>query len=95
MAPLDQGTKVRGRVVTISNVPMMVSVQEEVAAEEGCAFFNTFEAMGGEGAMGRWYRSKPKLASSDLRHATPRGYRAIGNLFYKALMSGFDGYLKK
>jgi len=96
MAPLDQGeVGPRGRVRTIPLVKKIVDVQREVALEQGCAFFDTFQAMGGSGAMGRWYRSRPRLGWGDYRHATPAGYEVIGNLFYKALLKGFADFLER
>ena len=64
------------------------------AADMGCAFYNTFEAMGGAGSMQRWFRSRPRLASGDFRHATPAGYEVIASLFYKAILKGFAAYLE-
>ncbi len=96
MAPLDQGeVGRRGRVRTIPILHGIVEVQRRVAAAEGCAFFDTFQAMGGEGAMGRWFRASPRLGWGDFRHATPAGYEVIGNLFYKALLKGFQDYLAR
>ncbi len=96
MAPLDQGeVGPRGRVRTIPILPGIVEVQRRVAAAEGCAFFDTFQAMGGEGAMARWYRASPRLGWGDFRHATPAGYEVVGNLFYKALLKGFQDYLAR
>ncbi len=96
MAPLDQGeVGPRGRVRTIPILHGIVEVQRRVAAAQGCAFFDTFQAMGGEGAMGRWYRSTPRLGWGDFRHASPAGYEVIGNLFYKALLKGFHDYLSR
>lgn len=89
-APLDQGARDnRGRVRTMETIPVIVEAQRNAARAEGCAFFNTYEAMGGEGAMGAWVRARPRLAMSDYRHATPEGYEVIGNLFYKALIKAF------
>ncbi|MFW5877312.1 MAG: GDSL-type esterase/lipase family protein, partial [Myxococcota bacterium] len=94
-SPLDQARRgERGGVRTIPNVPKIVQAQKKAARREGCAFYNTFEAMGGEGAMERWYRSQPRLALSDFRHATPAGYEVIGNMFYKALLEGFADWLR-
>lgn len=96
LAPLDQGERdERGRVRTIPIVPKMVEVQREVALEQGCGYWNTFAAMGGHGSMARWYNSKPRLAWGDFAHATPAGYKVIGNMFYKALLAEFDDYLKR
>ncbi|MBW2547381.1 MAG: hypothetical protein JRE82_09150, partial [Deltaproteobacteria bacterium] len=44
-------------------------------------------------AMRRWYKARPRLAMGDFRHATPAGYEIIGNMFYKAILAGFAGYL--
>ncbi len=96
MAPLDQaGRDARGRIRTKPIVPKIVAIQREVATEEGCAFWNTFEAMGGPGSMRRWYRARPKLAWGDFIHATPAGYNRIGQLFYKALIEGYARYLSR
>jgi len=96
VAPLDQGEKSsRGKIRTIPTIPKIVSTQREVAEAEGCAFFDTFMAMGGPGAMNRWYKSRPRLGWGDFRHATPAGYEVIGNMIYKALLKGFSDYLSR
>lgn len=93
-APLDQAERdARGRIRTLESVPRIVNAMRRAAAAEGCAFYDTFEAMGGEGGMERWFRSRPRLAFGDFRHATPAGYRVLGNMFYKALLKGFADYL--
>ena len=96
MAPLDQARRgERGGIETMDRVPIIVEAQRRAAAAEGCAFFDTFAAMGGEGSMRRWYRSRPRLSFGDFRHATPAGYRVIGNMLYKALLKGFSDYLRR
>ena len=93
-APLDQAERTpRGRIITLSVLPAIVFTQREVAKTEGCAFFDTWTAMGGEGAMERWFEARPRLVSSDLRHATPQGYAILGNAYYKALLEGFASYM--
>lgn len=93
-APLDQGQKnARGVVETVKILPGIVAIQAEVARSEGCAFYNAFEAMGGEGSMWAWYKHRPRWATSDFRHATPEGYEVMGEMFYKALLKGFAEYL--
>jgi lysophospholipase L1-like esterase len=93
-APLDQAERTpRGRIITLSLLPAIVLTQREVAISEGCAFFDTWTAMGGEGAMERWYEARPRLVSSDLRHATPAGYAILGTAYYKAMLESFANYL--
>jgi len=95
-APLDQAERDdRGQVRTIPVIKKIVKSQRRVAAQTGCAFFNTFESMGGEGAMSRWFRSRPRLAWGDFRHATPAGYEVIGNMFRKALLAGLRDYVER
>jgi lysophospholipase L1-like esterase len=91
--PIDQGEKdKRGKIVTVKVLPKIVEAQRKVAGQQGCAFFDAFAAMGGDGAMGKWIKSRPKLATSDLRHATPAGYEVVGNMYYKALLEAFAAF---
>lgn len=92
-APLDQASRRRGRIRTLETIPRIVAAQRRAAFDAGCAFYNTWEAMGGQDAMRQWYKAHPRLAMGDFRHATPAGYEIIGNMFYKALLAGFADYL--
>lgn len=92
-APLDQASRVRGRIRTLDTIPLIVAAQRRAAFDSGCAFYDTWQAMGGKNAMRRWYKARPRLAMGDFRHATPAGYEIIGNMFYKALLAGFARYL--
>jgi hypothetical protein len=83
----------RGRIVSMPTMDAIVRSQREAAFAKGCAFFDTRMAMGGRNSMRDWYQARPRLALSDLRHATPAGYEILGNLFYKALLEGFAGFL--
>ena len=96
VSPLDQEHRTpHGRVQTMPTVPRIVQAQRRAARAEGCAFFNTFEAMGGEGSMREWVRVRPRLGLDDYRHATPAGYEVIARMFYKALLKGFADYLAR
>ena len=95
MAPLDHGERDGARIVTRSIVTKIVNAQREVAAAEGCAFFDTYQAMGGEGSMGRWVRSSPALGSGDLSHLTHHGHKVVGGLLYRALVAGYVDYRKR
>lgn len=91
--PIDQAERdKRGKIVTVKVLPKIVEAQRQVAAQQGCAFFDAFSAMGGAGAMGQWTKVRPRLATSDLRHATPAGYEVVGNMYYKALLEAFAAF---
>ncbi len=92
MSPLDHGVRKGVRIVSLPVVPQMVDAQRRIAREEGCAFFDTFSAMGGEGSAGRWFRKEPRLVSGDLSHATISGQIVVGEMFYRALMQAYAAY---
>ncbi len=92
MALIDHVRKERGKIETRAITPRLVDAQRKVAREQGCAFFDTFAAMGGDGSLSRWYHAKPRLAASDLKHPTLLGQRKLGALFYAALMRGYADF---
>jgi lysophospholipase L1-like esterase len=93
MSPMDRGVRESGGTIgTISALPRLVQKQAQIAAESGCAFFNTFEAMGGTGTMGRWYQAEPRLVSADFIHPLPSGARMVGSLLFQAFADGFNNW---
>jgi lysophospholipase L1-like esterase len=93
MSPMDRGERHGdGTIGTISTLPKLVAIQRQAAVETGCAFFNTFEAMGGEGTMGKWYGMQPRLVSADFMHPLPQGARKVGVLLDDALLAGYEQY---
>ncbi len=96
MSPMDRGSRGPGGAIgTVTTLPKLISVQARLAAGNGCAFFNTFEAMGGPGTMGKWYMAEPRLVSADFIHPMPAGARIVGTLLYQALMDGYNLYKLK
>lgn len=91
LATLDQGKREGSTAVTRPIVPHIVREQEAVAREVGCAFWNTYEAMGGYGAMAIWARRG--LGQADLAHPSGWGAQVIGNWLFAALMHGYNRYL--
>ncbi len=95
MTPLDHGDRKGVRIVSLPVVPMLVAAQRNVAEAEGCAFFDTYAAMGGEGSAGRWYNHSPRLIGGDLSHATSKGHVVIGEMFYRGLLQQYIAYRKR
>jgi lysophospholipase L1-like esterase len=90
MGPMDRGiANAGGDVTTPPSLESLIAVQKQVAGETGCAFFNTFEAMGGAGTMARWYNAHPQLVSADYMHPMPAGAAIVGELFEKALLAAY------
>lgn len=93
MSPMDRGQRMqRGEIGTVPTIPRLVAIQQRVANDTGVAFFNTFEAMGGMGTMGRWYEAEPRLVGADFIHPMPAGAKIVGGLLYQALLDGYGKY---
>ena len=89
VGPLDQARRNGDHTFSSWKMPIKLSqAQREVAMSEGCAFFDTWTAMGGEGSMGKWFRHG--LGGGDLIHPTEHGARKIGGWLAEALL--YDYY---
>lgn len=96
MAPMDRGMRREdGAIVTMPTIPKIVEAQRRVAAETGCAFFDTFSAMGGEGTMARWYEREPRLVSGDLTHPTKGGSDRVARLLIGAIEKAYRHWLEE
>jgi lysophospholipase L1-like esterase len=93
MSPMDRGERGAGNAIsTMDTIPKIVDIQRRVAADMGCAFFNTFQAMGGDGTMQRWYEGKPRLVGGDLIHPTPQGAKIVATAFVDQIQQGYKRY---
>ena len=77
-------------IQTMSTIPEIVAIQRQAAAETHCAFFDTYDAMGGDGTMARWYAASPRLVTADLLHPTPQGATIVAGLFLEQLGLGYN-----
>jgi lysophospholipase L1-like esterase len=91
---IDHGRSGQQRVEP-RHVEVIVAAQRSVAARHGCAFFDTYAAMGGGGSIHRWRNAKPRLAEPDLKHLNARGHDLMGENIYRALMAGYVAYRRE
>jgi lysophospholipase L1-like esterase len=91
MSPMDRGERTGlDDITTMSTIPEIVAIQRQVAQEMHCAFFDTYDAMGGDGTMARWYGANPRLVTADLLHPTPQGATIVASLFVEQLGLGYN-----
>ena len=90
----DREDRVDGELRTMPGVKALVRYQQALAAEEGIAFWNLYEAMGGEGAVRRMALSSPPEAAKDYTHINRRGGKRIAGILYKVLLHGYKQYQK-
>ena len=81
-----------GEVRTMPGIRNLVRYQRNLAAEEGVAFWNMFEAMGGNESMKTLVDSKPSMANYDYTHINVRGGRHLAGLLFEALIYGKEQY---
>ncbi len=67
----------------------VVEAQRQAAKEAGCAFFDSFTAMGGKGSLSAWRRKTPPLAAPDRKHLNHAGREVLGGWIYDALVAGY------
>jgi lysophospholipase L1-like esterase len=92
MSLIDHGARIENTVRTRPIVPRLLAAQRRVAEANGCAFFDTYRAMGGENSIARWFQARPQLAAPDFSHPTAAGQGVIATLLYRALMKRYAEY---
>lgn len=90
LSAMDRAEKKGTSLQSMAVIPALVKEQKNAAKEVGCAFFNTYEAMGGPGSMAAWVGRG--LGQADLTHPTGSGSEVLASWIYRALMAGYDAY---
>jgi lysophospholipase L1-like esterase len=90
----DKGFKQDGQYITNPGVPFVVETEKQVAEENGIAFWNLFEAMGGFNSMVKWADADTSLANKDYTHFNFRGASKVARMLYKELDKEYKDYLK-
>jgi lysophospholipase L1-like esterase len=70
-----------------SKMPLMIEAQRRAAREVGAAYWCSYDAMGGSGAMNNWVSQG--LGQGDHVHLTGPGYVKLGDMFYDDLYRAY------
>ena len=81
-----------GDLRTMPGIKNLVRYQQSVSAQSGIAFWNMFEAMGGDGSMAKMVHAKPSMANYDYTHINFRGGKHLAGLLYETLIYGKEQY---
>lgn len=84
---MDRAAKVGDEIVSLRVMPELLANQKQAALDAGCAFFDTWTAMGGARSMPRWV--KKGLGQADLTHPTAVGAEIIGTWIYRAILQSY------
>jgi len=85
----DKSSRIDGEFVTDPSVPRLLAAQRQLAVRNHAAFWNLYEAMGGENSMVRWVEDSPALANKDYTHVNGRGAHKIAGLLFSYLMQEY------
>ncbi len=81
-----------GELRTMPGIRNLVRYQQAIAAESHIAFWNMYQAMGGEGSMAKLVHAKPSMANYDYTHINFRGGEYLAGLLYETLIYGKEQY---
>jgi lysophospholipase L1-like esterase len=89
VTPIDAArtTTTSDELITRPELHTVIAAERQIAHESGCAFFDLFAAMGGDGSLGRMRQAQ--LISDDLVHPRARGGDVLGALFASALVDAW------
>lgn len=81
-----------GELQTMPGIQQLIRYQQALAAKTHVAFWNLFDAMGGEGSIRQMVESKPQMANYDYTHINFRGGKHVATLLFDALVYGHEQY---
>ncbi|MCW5808108.1 MAG: hypothetical protein KIT31_37500 [Deltaproteobacteria bacterium] len=90
VSPTDQAYAGDGHYPSRPVMPYLVEAQRKAALATGCAFFSTYNWMGGKGSAAKWFAGG--LVGTDFQHLTPSGANKLADAVYETLMAGYRRY---
>lgn len=91
----DRETRIKGELHTMKGVLALMQYQQQLAALNDVAFWNLYEAMGGDGSIVKLAEKKPAEARKDYTHITHEGGKTVATYCYDALVAGYDKYISE
>lgn len=85
----DKTMKKGAQFMTNPEVPLLLETQKKIAGKTKIAFWNLWEAMGGNNSMKDWVGSAPPMALKDYAHFTSTGGSRVAELLFEAIMNEY------
>lgn len=82
----DKTMKRGNKFITNPDVPILLDTQKRIVEKTNIAFWNLWEAMGGNNSMDEWVNSAPPMALKDYSHFTPIGGERVSQLLFEAIL---------
>jgi lysophospholipase L1-like esterase len=90
VSPTDQAEARDGGYPSRPVMPSLIEAQRKAAHASGCAFFSTYDWMGGKGSAAKWF--KKGYVGSDFQHLSRKGANKMADAVFEALMAGYRRY---
>ena len=92
IGPPDCWSKYRGTWRPLAGLDGIIEAQQTACRENGCAFWDTRQRMGGTGSMRDWVHAG--LAQGDYIHFTPAGYRRLATALFLEMMRLYGQFIQ-
>ncbi|HTS27488.1 MAG TPA: SGNH/GDSL hydrolase family protein [Bryobacteraceae bacterium] len=92
LGPTDRWYRYRGVLRPLAGIDDIIAAQQSACRENGCAYWNTRERMGGKGSMRDWVLSG--LGQPDYVHFTSAGYRRLAAVLFADILQQYQAYRK-
>lgn len=87
IGPMDAGDTIGGKIVSKPLIAETRALLREFAEERGCAFWDLYSLMGGQGSIARW--SKAGIMNADLIHPRAKAGDLIGEMLAVAVVEAY------
>jgi hypothetical protein len=85
----DAAQQTENGIESYPNIEKIRDAQRRAAFANGCAFWDSYEAMGGKNSIYSWVHADPPLAQKDYTHLTRAGAQIMGELFFRAFIADY------
>jgi lysophospholipase L1-like esterase len=93
VSPTDQAEAKDGGFASKPVIAHIVAAQRAAAHAQGCAFYSTYDWMGGKGSAAKWF--KRHYVNSDFIHLSKAGAEKMADALFGALMKGAKQHASK
>ena len=90
VSPTDQAESKDGAYTSRAVMPVLITAQRNAAQSQGCAFYSTYDWMGGKGSAAKWFRKG--LVGTDFQHLSRKGSNKLSEALFGTLMAGYQSY---
>jgi lysophospholipase L1-like esterase len=92
ISPTDQAEAKDDGYVSRPVIATLVRAQRAAARSQGCAFYSTYDWMGGKGSAVKWVRKG--LIGTDFAHLSRKGSNRLAESLFGTVMAGYQAYAR-